>query len=94
MADYGPAWRRCKMWRNLAILSLLGLFPVMGLVGLVARHFDIPAIFSVVLIAWFLFIMSTGAECAWFRCPRSGKTFAVKWRNPLPPVFVRRCLHC
>jgi hypothetical protein len=95
MADYGPAWRRCKVWRNLAILALLGFFPVMGLADFVARYFDIPVIFTVVLIAWFVFLMSTSAEFAWFRCPRCGKTFAVKWFfNLLPPVFVRRCVHC
>jgi hypothetical protein len=95
MADYRLAWRRCKFWRNLGILALLGFFPVMALAGFITRQFDIPAFSIAVFIAWIVFMMSTGAEFAWFRCPRCGKTFAVKmFFNLLPPVFVRRCVHC
>jgi hypothetical protein len=68
---------------------------MLALAGLLAQHLHMPAIFTVAGIAWFLFIMSTNAEFAWFRCPRCGKTFAVKWfLNLLPPVLVRRCVHC
>jgi hypothetical protein len=95
MADYRLAWRRCKIWRNLNILALLGLFPVMEVVGFIARYFDVPALYSVFIVVWFIFILSTAAEFAWFRCPRCGKTFAVRvFFNLLPPVFVRRCVHC
>ncbi len=95
MPDYRPAWRRRKIWRNLFIVALVGLFPVGGLVGFIARYFDIPALISVFIVVWFIFILSTSAEFAWFRCPRCGKAFAKKWfLNLLPPVLVRRCVHC
>jgi hypothetical protein len=94
MADYRLAWRRCRIWRNLAILAWLGFFPVVWLAASVARRVHASSLPIVIGIAWFVFIMSTNAEFAWFRCPRCGKTFAVKWFFNLPPVLVRRCVHC
>jgi len=73
----------------------LGFFPVTYLAGVIGKHFDVPSLFIVAALVWMLFMASTVAEVSWVRCPRCGKTFAVKmFFNLLPPVFVRRCVHC
>src|ERR1700685_592865 len=93
MSDYQAAWGRYRFWRNLAILALVGFFPASFLARIVARYFSAPYLFSVIIIGWALFVISTGAEVAYWPCPRCGKRFSSKWGLHLG-VLARHCLHC
>jgi hypothetical protein len=75
------------------ILAWAGFFPVMYAAAVLSeRHFKGPVRFSIAIIAWFLFSLSTSAEVTYFRCPRGRKAFAATWWYRLG-VFARRCVH-
>jgi antibiotic biosynthesis monooxygenase (ABM) superfamily enzyme len=98
MGDYQRSWKRYKFWRNLAILAWMGLVPmILGGSILLKRVLNVPALFRIVLIAWFLLIISTTAETGYFRCPRCAKFFSARiggvWWYKLG-IFARQCVHC
>jgi hypothetical protein len=93
MGNYQTAWQRYKNLRNLAILAWVGFLPALHLAKIGARYFSMPALYFTVLIAWVVFLISTGAEVAYWPCPRCGKKFSSKWGYTVG-TFARRCVHC
>src|SRR2546430_17544194 len=87
------AWTKYRIRRNL-LLALMICYPTLLplLAPLMERLGFRATMIYLLAVVWMAAIATAGIRLAWFRCPRCGHLFHLRFGFFWP--LARRCLHC
>ncbi len=102
MGDYRDAWREYRRLRNLSLLTLLALVPILWaahVVSVKGRLVEIPVF--VLLVSDVAALVAISERIRKWPCPKCGYPFqfegsetALGWQGYNKGLYARKCANC